>query len=93
MFYYTWTTGKSHATKTSGGGTNWVSNFGEPEMITISVRRLGWITFNGDSIVVTLANGEEIASVQLEKFGNGFLYNNLLSEDQLSKIDLLNPPY
>jgi hypothetical protein len=93
MFYYNWPTGESHATKTAGRGNNWVSNFGEPETITISIRALGWITFNGNSTIATLANGEEMARIQLEKFGDGFIYNNLLSEDQLSQIDLLNPPY
>jgi hypothetical protein len=93
LFYYTWTTGASHATRTAGHGTNWVSTFGEPETITISIQRLGWITFDGDSTVATLADGGEIARVHLEKFENGFLYNNLFPEDQLSQIDLLNPPY
>jgi hypothetical protein len=92
-FYFNWTTGESQTIMTGGHGTDWVSTFGEPETITISVRRLGWITFNGNSTVATLANGEEIARIQLEKYGDGFLYNNLLPEDQLSQINLLNPPY
>jgi hypothetical protein len=38
-----------------------------------------------------LANNELVSQIQLEKFADGFLYNNLVSEEDLSTIDLLHP--
>jgi hypothetical protein len=43
--------------------------------------------------VRNLSSGEVIKQVQLEKFGNGFLYNTIVPENQLSQIDLFKPPY
>jgi len=68
-------------------------NKGQPSTVTLAVYRLGWVALNGQSISVTFANPNEIAvEVQLSKFGNGFLYNTILSPDRLSQIDLFNPP-
>jgi hypothetical protein len=64
----------------------------EAETVTISVYRIGWVTFSGDSAVVTLANKELITEVQLEKYGEeGWLYNNLIPDDELATVDLLRP--
>jgi hypothetical protein len=41
--------------------------------------------------VVTLSGTEVIQHIQLQKFGDGFVYNTLFPEDQLSQIDPLNP--
>jgi len=62
--------------------------------VSLSVRRLGWITIDGDSVHSTLSSlssGELIKQVQLEEFGNGFLYNVLVPTEQLSQIDLFRP--
>jgi len=63
----------------------------EAEILYIDVRRIGWVTFNGNSTVVTLADNDFIQHIELTKFGDGFLYNNMFPEDQLSQIDLRNP--
>jgi len=90
--YTNWDVGESKLGCSSGGGTNWVPTFGEPETIFISVNRLGWITINGDSReTVVLSEPEVVAEAQLEKFGDGFLYNAIIPEDELSQINLLNP--
>ena len=63
----------------------------EAGAIFIDVRRIGFVTFNGNSTVVTLSDNGIIQHIELKKFGDGFLYNTLLPEDQLLQIDLLNP--
>jgi hypothetical protein len=78
-------------------GLQRVSIFFEPinpnlvEPISLSIKRLGWITVDGDSVRSNLLGDEVIQQFQLEKFENGFLYNALVPTDQLSQIDLLRP--
>jgi hypothetical protein len=61
--------------------------------VFITIQRLGWITVVGNSTERNLSSGEVIKHVQLEKFGNGFLYNTIVPEEQLSQIDPFKPPY
>jgi hypothetical protein len=79
----------SYGSGTSGFGL-WSA--GQPDAIFVSVRRLGWITLNGTSTFATFASAEDIVQVQLEKFGDGFLYNKIVPEDKLSQIDPFHPP-
>lgn len=72
--------------------SNLVSALREAETLSISVRRVGDVTFTANSTLVTLANNELVEQVQLEKFGEGFLYNNIVPEEELSTIDLTRPP-
>lgn len=99
VFAYCWNEQGSILTRLGGGssGTSHsrektVSVLTEAETIYIDIRRLGYVTFKGNSTIVDLASNEVILHIQLKKFGNGFLYNALFSEDELSEIDLLNPP-
>ncbi len=63
----------------------------EANTLTITVRRLGWVTFTNNSTTAILSN-EVIEQVHLEKFGNGWLYNNnFIPTDKLSQIDLCDP--
>jgi len=64
----------------------------EAETLTITLYRKGWTTFTGNSTIFTSANNEIVGQIQLEKYGDGFLYNDMIPEDQLSTIDLWNPP-
>jgi hypothetical protein len=90
--YNHWNVGESRLGCSSGSGTNWVPTFGDPETIFISVNLLGWITINGDSReTIVLSEPEVVAEAQLEKFGDGFLYNTIIPEDELSDIDPINP--
>lgn len=90
--YTNWDVGQSRLGCSSGGGTNWVPTFGEPETIYMSVNRLGWVTISGYSNETTiLSEPEVVAEVQLEKFGDGFLYNNIIPADEMSQIDPLKP--
>jgi hypothetical protein len=59
--------------------------------ISLSVVRLGWITLEGNSAQTRLYLNETVKHVELSKYQNGFLYNTLFSQDELSQIDLFDP--
>jgi hypothetical protein len=64
----------------------------EPETLSIIVNRLGWFTITGDSNeAVVLSEPEVVAEVQLEKFRDGFMYNTVIPEEDISQVDLTNP--
>jgi len=88
-----WPVNKSVLLFFVGDKTSCVPDFGEPETVFVRVSRLGLVVLkDGSSEVVVLSEPEVVAEAQLEKFGDGFLYNTIIPEDQLSEIDLLNPP-
>lgn len=99
MFTYNWNESSSELTiiggasgGTSGSGTDQLFYaLREAETIYIDVSRVGLVTFNGNSTVVNLSSNEIIQHIELKKFGDGFLYNAIFPEDQLSQIDLFNP--
>jgi hypothetical protein len=75
-----------------GEKTNCVPVFGEPETVFVRVSRLGLVTLkDGSSEVAVLSEPEVVAEAQLKKFGDGFLYNSIIPEDQLAEIDLFDP--
>jgi len=75
-----------------GDKTTCVPDFGEPETVFVRVSRLGLVTLkDGSGEVVVLSEPEVVAEAQLEKFGDGFLYNTIIPEDELSEVDLFNP--
>ena len=85
----TWDVGESRMGGTSGF---WDSSFEEPETIFASVSLLGWVALRGNSTdIVVLEEPDVVAEVQLEKFGDGFLYNTIIPKDELSDLDPLNP--
>ena len=101
-----WPPGYSITSPSGGGGTYattdpiagqnlttpLVSALREAETLFITVRRIGWITFSANSTVVTLADNEIVAQIQLDKLGEAtFLYNNLVPEEELANIDLMFP--
>lgn len=61
------------------------------EPISLNLVRICWITVNGNSTEVEYFNNETIITVEPAKYQDGFLYNNLLPEENLSSIDLFNP--
>ena len=68
---------------------------GDPKAITMSISRVALITIKGTETTVIKAPSalsEDTVQLQLQKFGEGFIYNNLMSPDQLSKIDPFQPP-
>ncbi len=98
-FDYSWASGTSKLWPIRGSGTGTPGHSGsgnvytaltEAETLTINLSRLGWVTFNGNSTTVKLSN-ELIQQIQLNKYGDGFLYNTMFNEDELSQIDLWIP--
>jgi hypothetical protein len=86
-----------HFSGAQGGRLRYCTVFYEPlnptltEPISISVIRLGWITVNGNATQTNLLHNETAAHVELSKYQNGFLYNKLLSQEQLMKINMFEP--
>ena len=75
----------------TGAGLDWNKSLGAPETLFLTVRRQGWVILNNNSTTAYLADPGVILQIQLEKFGDGFLYNNLIPEDEMSKIDPFLP--
>lgn len=81
--------GGTHSTTDPNVGQNvttpLVSALREAETLFITVRRIGWVTFRGNSTVVTLADNEIVKQIQLDKVGEAsFLYNDLIPEEELT---------
>lgn len=68
-----------------------VTALDEAETFFVDIRKIGLVTFNANSTSFTLPENEFIQHLELKKYGDGFLYNGLFSEDQLVQIDLLHP--
>jgi hypothetical protein len=84
--------GSGSGTLGVNGAYHTVSALRAAETVTISIYRIGLVTFSGDSTVVTRTNNELVSQIQLEKYGEeGWLYNNLVPEDELATVDLLRP--
>jgi hypothetical protein len=92
-FSVLWPAGGSGSGTLGGSGAyHTVSALRAAETVTISIYRIGLVTFSGDSTVVTRTNNELVSQIQLEKYGEeGWLYNNLVPEDELATVDLLRP--
>jgi hypothetical protein len=59
-------------------------------VLYIDVRRLGYVTFDGNSTIVTLSNNEVVQHLELTKYGDSFIYGtNPLN--QMSQIKPLVP--
>jgi len=88
-----WRVGRGGSgTINSSGTSDMVTALREAETLTITIRRIGWVTFTSNSTTVSLANNEIVEQVHLEQFGEGFLYNNVLTEEELATTDLSSPP-
>jgi len=83
--------GRGFGTTGSSNAAMAASAIMEANTITVTVTRLGWVTFTGNSTTETQAN-DTVATVQLQRFQNGFIYNNLVPQNELSRIaDLAEP--
>ncbi len=63
------------------------------EPISVSLIRLGWITSQGNNSEVHISSQDQetIKQVELSKYEHGFLYNTLLSQEQLTRLDPFKP--
>jgi hypothetical protein len=67
---------------------------GSPTGITLTLRRIGWWTVKDGSLTTSdnPQRDEVLLQVQLETFGEGFLYNKMVPQNQLAGMDPFNPP-
>jgi hypothetical protein len=65
----------------------------KPETLTLTVRRIGWIILNDDSTTVHLTDSDIVAQIQMQPYREGFIYNNVFAEEQLSQINPTMPQF
>jgi hypothetical protein len=63
----------------------------EAQTITVTVYRLGLVIFSDNATEVVTQTNQTIQQFQLEKYGEGWLYNNFISENELPEANLLYP--
>lgn len=69
---------------------------GTPKTITLSLRREGWWISEADPLATVNTERDPVADevlmqVQLERFGDGFLFNKIVPQDELAGMDPFNP--
>lgn len=74
----------------SGSG---LSNAGIPNIISVTVYRIGYITMSNGSVSIykDSTTNNTVALVQLGSYGDGFLYNKLVPAAELPQTDLFHP--
>lgn len=78
---------------TTGSSSLGLWRSGEPNIVSVTVQRIGYLTISNDSVSLYKdpSNRAPIATVQLNAYENGFLHNNLLPPDTLPQKDLFHP--
>lgn len=96
MLYPNMTLGESFLGE-SGGGTSGtidknseVAKIRQADELFLKIYRIALVTFTENETIVTSTN-DIVCNIQLEKYGDGWLYNNLISEDELPEVDLWSP--
>lgn len=69
---------------------------GEPNSITVTIHRVGWLSLTGTITSVIQSNSTDSLQYNLSKSSQGFMYNNIPEKDFLQKdafhpIDLTKP--
>lgn len=70
-----------------------ILNLQNAQVLYIDVRRLGYVTFNGNSTVVTLSDSGIDQHMELTKYGDGFLYNTIIPQNELAQANPLYPAF
>jgi hypothetical protein len=86
--------GSNNGTSTgfrNGADENWDLSTGEPQTLTITVYRDNCIIHSVNSTELYNTNAEVIQQFQLQKYGNGFLYNTAIPQNKLDKINPMFP--
>lgn len=72
-----------------------LSSAGKPSTISVEVYRIGYVTMSNGSVNTykdAITTDKSVAYVQLNKFGDGFIYNdNTVPLQELSLTDLFHP--
>jgi hypothetical protein len=59
--------------------------------ISMNLVRLGYITIDENNTDIDFSSPETVKHVELTQYQDGFLYNTLLTEEELSQIDMFDP--
>jgi hypothetical protein len=59
--------------------------------ISLNLVRLGRITVDENNTDIDFSSPQTVKHVELTQYQNGFLYNTLLAEEELSQIDVFDP--
>ncbi len=106
-FKFNWTQNKSFLSQPIGfvgcygiasnssdlGSADGLWQAGIPQVVSVTVHRIGYITMMDGSVSIykDTANNSAVATQQLSKYGDGFLYNNLIPAEKLPQNDLFHP--
>ena len=77
----------------NGPTKNLDTSLGRPDSLTLIVRREGWLIFKNNSTTIHLADSAIILQLELQKYGDGFIYNKLFTQEQLPKMNPVMPQY
>ena len=78
---------------TNGPAQDWNGTLGKPETLFLTVIRQGGVAINSNEVVVHSANSEIVLKLQLQQYGDGFIYNTLFTQDKLSSIKPIIPQF
>ena len=78
---------------TNGPAQDWNGTLGKPETLTLTVIWQGGATISSNEVVIHSATPETVLTMQLQQYGDGFIYNKLFSQDKLSSIKPIMPQY
>jgi hypothetical protein len=86
--------GSNNGTSTgfrNGADENWDLSTGEPQTLTITIYRDNCIIHSVNSTEIYHATPEAVQQFQLQKYGNGFLYNTAIPQNELDEINPMFP--
>jgi hypothetical protein len=70
-----------------------ISGIQDANVLYVDVSRLGYVTFNGNTTTVTHADNGVIQHIEMTRYGDGFLYNTIIPQNQLAQTDLIHPAF
>jgi len=78
---------------TTARSTSGLWTKGQPNIVSVTVQRIGYLTINNDFVSVYLDSPDRnpAAVAQLSSYGNGFLHNNIVPANKLANTDLFHP--
>jgi hypothetical protein len=78
---------------TTARSTSGLWTKGQPNIVSVTVQRIGYLTISNDSVSVYRDSPDRntTATAQLSSYGNGFLHNNIVPANKLANADLFHP--
>ena len=75
----------------NGADENWDLSTGEPQTLTITIYRDNCIIHSVNATEIYHADPEVVQQFQLQKYGNGFLHNTAIPQNELDTINPMFP--